>query len=200
MNVAIGHASGLGSNHRLLRLRISRRMLFEASIGMVVVMAVALCPFKVGMVRGSSMTPSMSPNQFFVLDRGYYRSHKPVQGEVIVFRHGGTTMIKRIIGLPGNTVWLFDFKGDEPYSDILTLPELPAMRLLAERKPQLGHLRFFVVPDGKLFVAGDFRSGSVDSRTFGPIPMDEVYGRVVSAPPPLPNRKFGRGRDLVSRL
>jgi signal peptidase I len=86
--------------------------------------------------------------------------------------------IKRVIGLPGDivegrdgAVYVNDVRLDEPY---LKQPELP--------------IRPFgpvVVPEGSLFVMGDNRRASQDSRFFGPIPIDDVVGKafVIIWPP-----------------
>jgi signal peptidase I len=65
-----------------------------------------LCPFSIGVVQGSSMTPTFRPGQLFLLDRGYYRNHPIQRGDVVVVRSNGHTMIKRVFAVAGDSIWL----------------------------------------------------------------------------------------------
>lgn len=96
-----------------------------------------------------------------------------------------TSYIKRVIGLPGEHVYIAngevyinDEKLDEPY--------------LTEglETPRRGVFYDVQVPDGCIFVMGDNRTGSLDSREFGCIPLDKVEGRVSIRIWPL--NKFGK--------
>lgn len=84
-----------------------------------------------------------------------------------------TSYIKRVIGLPGEhiyiangNVYINDEKLDEPYleEDLET--------------PRRGAFYDLVVPEGCVFVMGDNRMGSLDSREFGCVPLDKIEGRV----------------------
>jgi signal peptidase I len=124
-------------------------------------------------VSGPSMTPRVSSGEFVLVNTLAYRLGKPQHGDVVAFHHDGVTpelYIKRVIGLPGDTVridrGLVLVNGeriDEPYvrfSDQRSVPEL-------------------TVPAGDVYVLGDNRAVSVDSRTFGPVPESELMGKAL---------------------
>lgn len=88
---------------------------------------------------------------------------------------GKMSYIKRVIGLPGEHVYISE-EGDVYIND-----ELLEERYLPEglKTPRLGDVYDVVVPEGYVFVMGDNRNGSKDSRAFGAIPTDRVEGKVV---------------------
>jgi signal peptidase I len=122
-------------------------------------------------VRGESMEPTLRTDQYLLVEKISYRLHEPRRGDVVVFKYPrdeAENFIKRIIALPGETVEIVSgrvfINGQaivEPYLIQLPRDSMPAM----------------IVPDGKLFVLGDNRVNSNDSRTFGLVTMDEVMGR-----------------------
>ena len=88
---------------------------------------------------------------------------------------GKTDFVKRVIGLPGDhveikdgAVYLNGEKLDEPYLDEGKRTE-----------PESGLFIDIVVPDGYVYVLGDNRNNSTDSRRFGCIPIDKIEGRAV---------------------
>jgi signal peptidase I len=111
------------------------------------------------------------------------------RGDVIVFRFPADprrSFIKRVIGLPGETVTIADKRVRvdgreliEPYafhSDDRTWPDDPAISDDRRRRDQLPPLR---VPDGSYFLLGDNRDDSSDSRSWGPVPAGQVLGRAL---------------------
>lgn len=142
-------------------------------------------------VNGASMDPTFSTGQFLIVDRVSYRFEKPERGDVIVFEYPGdksTYFIKRIIGLPGETVMLQDgkvyiqnvggsatsseiYSFDEPYID----PAHASRDTITE--PKLGPTEYFVM--------GDNRSQSSDSRVWGPLDKKLIIGRPIVRLTPL---------------
>jgi signal peptidase I len=130
-------------------------------------------------VEGSSMEPSLHDGEFVVVNRLAYRWVTPQRGDIIVFYYPKDTtrrFIKRIIGLPGDTVSvrqgtvLVDGTVlDEPY--ILSPPRY-------QGSWQVG-------PD-ELFVLGDNRNNSLDSERWGMLPMSDVIGKATLVYWPLP--------------
>lgn len=88
---------------------------------------------------------------------------------------GKRSYIKRIIALPGEHIYISE-EGDVYIND-----ELLKEKYLVEglKTPRMGDVYDVVVPEGYVFVMGDNREGSKDSRVFGAIPIDKVEGKVV---------------------
>jgi signal peptidase I len=139
----------------------------------------ATVPLSVTTVLGHSMEPTLRPGGSYVLDRSYYRSHALSRGDIVVFRTGGETYVKRIYALPGDRLWLLK-AGDESGDQVLEPSE--AARL---RRPHPGsRLPYFCVVSltiapGQCYVLGDNRVNSIDSRQFGLVPMNAIVGRVM---------------------
>jgi len=123
------------------------------------------------------MEPNFSNGNYLIVDEISYRFRDPQRGEVIVFKsptNPSQRFIKRIIGLPGETVEIENgniriFKNGE----ILFLKEnyLPSNFFTS------GDIRV-KLKDNEYFVLGDNRNFSWDSRKFGPISRDLIIGRV----------------------
>lgn len=150
-------------------------------------------------VDGDSMVPNLRNEEMLLVNRNAYRSvdlggvqavlpgeddpdgadfypfSPPERGDIVVFdppNNANKPYIKRIIGLPGESI---SFGGgsvfvngqelDEPYIDEETVCE--GRREFCE----------VVVPEGDVFVLGDNRTNSSDSRFFGPVPIDNVIGK-----------------------
>lgn len=130
-------------------------------------------------VRGESMDPTYSDGQYLIIDELTYRRKVPARGDVIVFKYPkdpSKYFIKRIIGLPNETV---EIKNGIPSISSL---ENPKGKILSE--PYLKDLSFETVLSQKLgpdeyFVMGDNRSNSLDSRIWGPLPKENITGRVL---------------------
>jgi signal peptidase I len=131
-------------------------------------------------VKGASMEPTFDDSEYLIIDEISYRLRQPSRGEVVVFRYPldpRQYFIKRIIGLPGETVHvgtnridIVDAEHPEGYAldeshylgtDVMTY---------GERTVQLA--------DDEYFVMGDNRSSSLDSRSFGPLKRKNIVGRV----------------------
>ncbi len=130
-------------------------------------------------VYGSSMEPNLHTDQRLVVEKVSYRLHEPKRGDIVVIRmpeRGPELLIKRVIALPGETIEIQNgqvlINGtviDEPY---LT-------------QPTRGSYGPTTIREGYVFVMGDNRGASNDSRVFGPIELERVVGRAwVSYWPP----------------
>ncbi|MBI4132072.1 MAG: signal peptidase I [Candidatus Sungbacteria bacterium] len=131
-------------------------------------------------VRGASMEPNFHDREYLVIDEFSYFFRPPQRGEVIVFRYPLNPreyFIKRVIGLPGETVEVrvdavYVFNGERPDGFKLDEPYLSAG--LAPR----GNIRFTIGPD-EYVVLGDNRSASSDSRNWGALERRFITGRAV---------------------
>ncbi len=122
-------------------------------------------------VEGQSMEPNLHDNQRLIIEKISYHIHPPQRGDIIVLRlphRHSDPLIKRVVGLPGETVEVRDGRVyingqllDEPYLDQNTYPGMPSR----------------VVPENEVFVLGDNRGQSNDSRMFGFVPFSDIVGR-----------------------
>jgi signal peptidase I len=156
------------------------------------------CPFRLGVVRGDSMSPTVKNGAFYLMDRAYYRTHPVRPGEIIVFRLGNEVLTKRVYAAPGNTVSLLRFAQDGTYEvpRPVDMGRLNKVDAWARRR----HLRAAVrlvrlqLPEDRCFVLGDNSAGSYDSRQFGPLDTATILGKVVAFTPP------DRPQQLASAL
>jgi signal peptidase I len=134
-------------------------------------------------VQQTSMETTFHEGDYVLIDRLSHVWRPYARGEVIVFQppasfpDGGKPLIKRIIGVAGDTVELRDgavyvngTKLDEPYVH-------RAAGGTQDRTDPISGASTWLVPDGSLLVFGDHREFSADSRVFGPIPVSSVIGR-----------------------
>jgi signal peptidase I len=141
-------------------------------------------------VDGDSMRPNFHDRERIIVNKILYDIREPHRGEVIVFHvpEEGRDFIKRVVGVPGDTVKVEDDKvyinGQQIEENYLkeAYAKAHAAGELYNRQDDLSDFpndRFTngKVPEGSLFVMGDNRSNSEDSRMIGYIPMDRVVGR-----------------------
>jgi signal peptidase I len=155
-------------------IRVWTRDLLIA-IGLALVIIVFLYqPVK---VEGTSMAPLLSDQERIFINKFVYRFEAIHRGDVVVFWYPldrSKSFIKRVIALPGETVTIrqgvVTVNGTvvpEPY-----VP--PQYEDVSDYGPQR-------VPADSYFVMGDHRISSNDSRVFGPVPSQFIYGRAVFA-------------------
>jgi len=122
-------------------------------------------------VDGISMLPTLEHGQRLIVEKVSYRFRDPRRGEIIVLNVPNAQFIKRVIAVEGDvvearggTVYVNGTPLDEPYVSAATYPNFGP----------------FVVPEGHLWVMGDNRPRSNDSRgTVGFLNTDDVVGRAV---------------------
>jgi len=131
-------------------------------------------------VRGASMEPNFDNGQYLVINEIGYRFEEPQREEVIVFKYPldpSQYYIKRIIGLPGETV---EIKNNQV---IIYSLESPRGRILDESSYLTagtitwGEVTVKLAKD-EYFVLGDNRQASSDSRQWGALPRENIIGRV----------------------
>jgi signal peptidase I len=120
-------------------------------------------------IEGQSMEPNLHDGEYVLIDKVSYALHPPERGDVIVFvRPGEKDYIKRVIGLPGDTV---EVRGGQVIVNGIVLDE-PYLN-----QPMNTNVTARQVEPGHYFVMGDNRNNSSDSRSFGPIPANSIVGR-----------------------
>ncbi len=136
-------------------------------------------------VEGTSMTPLLHDQERIFINKFIYK-YEPIQrGDVVVFwypRDNKKSFIKRVIALPGE---LMEIRQGRVYvnSRLVDEPYIPPMYIDSS---SFGPIR---IPNDEFFLMGDHRSSSNDSRVFGPVPGDLIYGKAVFAYWPM--ERFG---------
>jgi signal peptidase I len=148
------------------------------------VIAIALyfeCPFRVSVVWGDSMAPTLHDGQICLLQRDYYRHHPVVKGDIVAVRVGQEIYTKRIFGAPGDALTLISYPEDGTYEIPFPAQEARMRRPAARpRTPYSARLITLAVPPDKCFLVGDNRPASYDSRCFGLVDQGDVLGKVVT--------------------
>jgi len=131
-------------------------------------------------VKGASMEPNFYDREYLIIDELSYRFEEPTRGETIVFRYPkdpSEFFIKRVIGLPGETVEVSNgrviiYNDEHPnglaLDESVYLPE--GTVTTGTKKVTLGADEYFVL--------GDHRDASSDSRVWGVLPKEDIIGRV----------------------
>ncbi|MBC8264951.1 MAG: signal peptidase I [Anaerolineales bacterium] len=156
-------------------MKVALRWLSEAveTIVPAVLIAVLINLFLAQATRvyGQSMEPNLHSDQRLVVEKLSYTFHEPQRGDIIILnvpRAGSGLLIKRVIGLPGEKV---EIKGGRVYINEQAVEE-SYLSNQAQRD-----MKVIVVPPKHVFVLGDNRGFSNDSRSFGAVPLDNIVGR-----------------------
>jgi signal peptidase I len=130
-------------------------------------------------VKGSSMYPTFKDKEYLLTDKITYNKADPKYGDVIVFKapvNENFDFIKRVIAVPGQTVMV---KGGHVYIDGKLLQEDYLTSDIVTNAGQfLLEGESYVVQPGELMAFGDNRDHSSDSRDWGPVPEQNIVGRV----------------------
>ena len=146
-------------------------------IASVIVLPIRYFLFQPFIVKGESMIPNFQQGDYLIVDEISYRFSSPQRGDVIVFKYPKDTtqkFIKRIIGLPGETVEVKDGK--------VTIYKDNSNHVLNEKylpnpSVTIGTLKLSLGID-EYFVLGDNREFSYDSRAWGSVPLKNIIGKV----------------------
>lgn len=130
-------------------------------------------------IRGASMDTTFANGQYILTSKLAYKFGEPTYGDVVVFEspeNHDIDYIKRIIGTEGDHVkinnegvYVNNKKLSEPYAQVPTTT-IEGGYLMPDQE--------IIVPPGHVFVMGDNRPRSSDSRVFGPVPLQDVIGKV----------------------
>jgi signal peptidase I len=158
--------------------RSFRNVSFLMYIALVVLVALTIRSFIAEPIRveGDSMIPTLVHNEDMLVEKMSYWVNDPLRGDIIICFYPGyiESCVKRVIGLPGETV---EIRDGIFYIDGIELDESPywSGEIIGEMNP-------VTVTARHVFVVGDNRNGSKDSRnpSVGSIPYAKVVGRVVA--------------------
>jgi len=179
--INIGHPDHFSNS------QITIKHVFIAFILLVSIITIIVTGFTTSRVDGSSMFPTLHDEDFLLVHK-YRFWNSPERGDIISSRleaeyngemNDKVTVVKRIIGLPGEIV---EFKNRR--FQVIN-PQLGYIKFKEEYliDPMLtpswdGNMRRFLVPKDHYFVLGDNREISEDSRDYGTIPEDNIIGEV----------------------
>ena len=147
-------------------------------------------------VRGDSMVPTFMNNDYLIVDQLTYRFEEPQRGDVIIMRYPkdpSVFFIKRIVGLPGETLQLQGKQivisgGANPKPFVLDQSFIDPSRINEQ------YATYTLGPD-EYFVMGDNRDESSDSRSWGNLPRADIVGRAVLRLWPLGQLGFFPGKE-----
>jgi signal peptidase I len=123
-------------------------------------------------VDGFSMRPTLQDGEYILVNKLAYKFSEPQRGDIIVFIfpvNPEEDLIKRIIGIPGDTITIQD--------GVLTVNGAVVSEPYINAPPAYNGT--WQVPEGNLFVLGDNRNDSRDSHQWGLLPIQNVIGRSV---------------------
>jgi signal peptidase I len=166
-------------------------------VKILVIALIIIVPFRMFVaepfvVSGSSMEPNFHNHDYLIVDRLSYLTGSPKRGDVIVLLYPKDTtqfFIKRIIGLPGDTVTIQNgyvtITGSE-YPNGFRLPE----SYLPNQEETFGSAAPVHLGSDEYFVLGDNRTASSDSRVWGILPRNDIVGRVWARVYPFSTAEF----------
>ncbi len=168
-------SEALAPHHQLRHeIRVWTRDLLIA-IGLALVIIVFLYqPVK---VEGTSMAPLLTDQERIFINKFVYRFESIQRGDVVVFWYPldrSKSFIKRVVALPGETI---EIRRGVVYVNGQLVPE----PYVPSRYADVSDYGPAKVPQGSYFVMGDHRISSNDSRVFGPVASQFIYGRAVFA-------------------
>ncbi|HEY9084666.1 MAG TPA: signal peptidase I [Candidatus Tyrphobacter sp.] len=160
---------------RLLSWRSILSLILEIALLCVLIAAFFV---RTPQVSGRSMEPQIDSGEYVLIDTLAYRFMRPTRGDIVAFRHGdsesgssSSVYIKRIIGIPGNRieirrgiVFVNGRRIREPYVRFRDRRSFPAT----------------LVPPNSVYVLGDNRADSEDSRVFGCVPESALIGKALA--------------------
>lgn len=148
-----------------------------ALIALLIVFPIRVFIAQPFIVRGASMEPAFEDGEYLIVDQISYRTGEPQRGDVIIMRYPKDEtifFIKRVIGLPGETVELDGARVRIERAGVpaFTLDE----SYIAPERLQNQHGTYILSQD-EYFVMGDNRKASSDSRSWGVLKRNEIVGR-----------------------
>lgn len=158
------------------RLRRRRReacaWIVEIAVVFVLAMLVRTFVFSLTTVQGPSMRETLHSGQIVAVDKLYFAIHDFSRGQIVICRYPDSDefYVKRIVGLPGETI---EIREGTVYIDGEPIAETYLTRVDDQSMDPI------TLAKDEIFVMGDNRPVSRDSRAVGPLTLDEIYGRVL---------------------
>lgn len=174
MNTETPHTSDIETKEKMSGAGFLTEILKIVLISMAIVIPIRIFIAQPYIVSGSSMDPTFKDKDYIIVDQLSYRLHEPERQDVIIFRYPkdpSQFFIKRVIGLPGETVTI--------NGGVVTIKDTADDTLLLE-EPYIVHEKIdstsLTLGEEEYFVMGDNRRSSLDSRIWGPLPRNLIIG------------------------
>lgn len=142
-------------------------------------------------VDNISMLPTLQPGEFLLVNKIEYKLGSVQRGDIVVFHYPlnpSEDYIKRVIGIPGDTVTISNNK--------VMVNDQTLTELYISAQPVYSGT--WQVPEGKVFVLGDNRNQSSDSHSWGYVPFENIVGRALVVYWPLDQFKILSHPQIVS--
>lgn len=165
------------ANKRRGIIRFVAILLITAAVAAGLALLVNYLVFEPFYVNGPSMQPTLDGGRSDVDEDGdivYLNTvKKPSRGDIVVFSYENRHLVKRVIGVPGDTVLI---KDGELYLNGELMSEDYILEDMADSPYSDQTFLSLTVPDGAYYVLGDNRNNSSDSRVFGCVSEDDITG------------------------
>jgi signal peptidase I len=166
-----GPATGPASSPLRRRAHRALQIVGGGAVAVVVLLVSGVLPYQAVRVPTDSMTPTVAAGDHLLLDK---LDRDPTVGDVVVVRDplGDGLIVKRVLAVGGDEIGFEDgvlVRNGHPVAEPYTRDFLDGVYYGPD-----------VVPPGQIYLLGDNRFDSVDSRDFGPVPLSSVVGRVTA--------------------
>ncbi|HRU20782.1 MAG TPA: signal peptidase I [Candidatus Paceibacterota bacterium] len=151
-------------------------------LALLIVIPIRCFVFQPFIVSGQSMEPNYHSSDYLIIDEISYRNNSPERGDVVVFKYPKNPnfkYIKRIIGLPGETI---EIKNAEIFitsnGQTTKLDESSYLpQSVRDSWVRMANMDPLTLGPNEYFVLGDNRNNSSDSRVWGPLPAKNIIGK-----------------------
>ncbi len=167
-------------DRRKAAVKLFLELLQVLAISLVIIIPVRYFLIQPFYVKGASMEPNFFDHEYLIIDELSYRFHEPIRGDIVVFKYPNDPkqfFIKRVIGLPGETVEIIDGKVrvyNKEHPNGFFLDETGYIDGVFTSSRQIVPLK-----ETEYYLMGDNRPASLDSRIFGPVKREFVVGKVL---------------------
>lgn len=145
--------------------------IFSMLAAVLIALVLRFFVFEFVRVDGDSMLPTLQNNEYVFMERVTYWFSGPEQGDIVICHYPGSadTFVKRVVGVGGDTLRVTGgvlYINGEANTDYF-------------KGSMNRDMDEFTVPDGCVFVMGDNRNNSTDSRMVGALPLDMILGKAL---------------------
>lgn len=149
-------------------------ILESVAIAVILAVIIRFFLFQPFYIPSGSMEPTLKPGDRIIVNKLIYRYSQPKRGDIMVFKYPRDPQrdfIKRVVGLPGETI---DIKDSIVYINNSVIPQ-PFL----EPGLKFGSFGPVDIPDNSYFMMGDNRNNSEDSRVWGTLPSENIVGKAM---------------------